>query len=134
MSDDITPPSQGNDEISNAVLSYNDRQYELDKTRIRLFTHVFYAALFVLFVLLILICCIFKTYLCLLQNNTSVIPPNFWHIPLIIAFMFTSVLGTVLILAAKFGDPGKGAEGSTGNIGIDELLGIINNLINKQSH
>lgn len=132
MSDDTVPPAQGGDEISDVVLSHNDRQYELDKTRIRLFTHVFYAALIVLIVLLVLIWCILTTYLCLLKNNPLLIPPNFWHIPLIVALMFTSVLGTVLILTAKFGDPDKGTKNSTGNIGIDELLDIIKNLTNKE--
>lgn len=106
------PPPQATVEASNDDISESARQLKLDTARIHLFRWAIYAALFGFAMLLVTLICVIKVYLCLLIDQPKEIPNNFWHIPLLLAFMASTILSIILTLTAKFGDKNHKQEDS----------------------
>lgn len=98
------PMPQATAQVSNDELDQTVRQDKLDATRIRLFTYGVYIALGAFAFLVIALLFVVKKYLYLLDHSPNNIPSNFWHIPLLIAFMASTILSVILTLTARFGD------------------------------
>lgn len=88
--------------ISNDDLFHQNRQQKLDEARIQLFKWAIFASITIISFLVIALLATVGIYLCSIYKNQT-IPENFWHIPLMIAFMSSTILSVILIQTAKFG-------------------------------
>lgn len=91
------PPASATVNIANDDISELSQQAKLNQERITLFRYAVYGALFAFSILIVLLCCVIYEYISLLRSNqTAILSSNFWHIPLMIAVMATSILYATL--------------------------------------
>lgn len=92
--------------LGNEALRDKKHQINLDTTRVELFSCSIKWAIGILVSIVIALLLSVLVYLrllvCPIPNNP--IPSNFWHIPLLLAFMASTILSVILTLTAKFGD------------------------------
>lgn len=99
------PPASATVNIANDDISELSQQAKLNQERITLFRYAVYGALFAFSILIVLLCCVIYEYISLLRSNqTAILSSNFWHIPLMIAVMATSILYATLKSSAHFGE------------------------------
>lgn len=96
------PPSQAQIEVSNDELVERQQRVKLIDKKIELFARVVWWALFAFALLVILLVVVICVYLYLLWKNIN-IPSNFWHIPLLLAVMASTILSITLTLSSRFG-------------------------------
>lgn len=105
VSTNAEPVPQATTQVGNSELAQVVRQDKLDTTRIKLFTYGIYVALGAFVLLVLVLLCVVGIYLYLLLTyKADIIPSNFWHIPLLLAFMASTILSVILTLTARFGD------------------------------
>lgn len=98
-----TPPPAQTIVVANEELNNSVRQQKFDEARIKLFHWAVTSAIVTLSGLMTLlsVCITIYLILAMLQRTT----PYFWHIPLMLIFMASTVLSILLTLTAKFGVP-----------------------------
>lgn len=96
------PPPQAQIEVSNDELVERQQQVKLIDKKIELFARVVWWALIAFASLVILLVVVICVYLRLLWKNIN-IPSNFWHIPLLLAVMASTILSITLTLSSRFG-------------------------------
>ncbi|MBK0396464.1 hypothetical protein [Kingella bonacorsii] len=131
-----TPPPAQTIAVANEELNSSFRQQQFDGARIKLFHWAVIGALSTLAILVILLsaCIVIYLILAFCQKTTS----YFWHIPLMLIFMASTVLSILLTLTAKFGvqhdrDDKENEEKSSFTILTDNipLKDVIQNLLDK---
>lgn len=126
--------------LGNVQLSDNKQQIDLDETRVKLFSFSIYCALgilvFIVITLLLSVAVYLHLLVCPMPNNP--IPSNFWHIPLLLAFMASTILSVILTLTARFGEKRKpNDEGSETPIkalidGVKEIKNLLQDFISSK--
>lgn len=97
-----TPITVGSRQLASDDLKDTTIEHKLAEHRILFFKRALYISLGIIVVLVLMLLAVIKTYLCLLEQKTT-IPNNFWHIPLMLVFMISTILSVILTLSAKFG-------------------------------
>lgn len=98
------PPASATVNIANDDISELSQQAKLNQERIELFRYAVAGALLAFGTLVGIFCWIIVTYLRLVeQHPDKMLSSNFWHIPLMVAIMATSILAVTLKLSAHFG-------------------------------
>lgn len=102
---DEPPPSESYDG-ANDEISALSQQAKLNQERIKLFCWTVMGALIAFGVLILLFVFVVFMYVCMVHSMSEQksIPDNFWHIPLMIAIMATSILYATLKSSAHFGE------------------------------
>lgn len=98
------PPASATVDVVNDDISELAQQAKLNTERIKLFRWAVMGALGAFLCLLLLLTIVIHKYLDMLHSSAEKIPSNFWHIPLMIVFMATSILFATLKLSAHFGE------------------------------
>lgn len=82
------------------------QQAKFNEERIKLFGLTVMGALIAFGVLIVLFVVVVVAYLCMVHSASAYksVPDNFWHIPLMIAIMATSILYATLKSSAHFGE------------------------------
>ncbi|MDO5651605.1 MAG: hypothetical protein Q4G13_05670 [Moraxella sp.] len=127
------PPPETNLSVGNDELSENVRQTKFDEVRIDLFKKAVYGALAAFVILVLLLIVVVKKYLCLIEYSANTIPDNFWHIPLLVAFMASTILSVILTLTARFGDKSKHDDKNGISLSADQstIKELLQKLLNK---
>lgn len=97
-------PQQEKIELGSEKLSDNKQQINLDETRVKLFSCSIKWAIGILVLIVIALLVAVGIYLYLLLYPIKEIPSNFWHIPLLLALMASTILSVILTLTSRFGD------------------------------
>lgn len=97
-----TPITVGSRQLASDDLKDTTIEHKLAEHRILFFKRALYISLAIIVVLVLILLAVVKTYLCLLAQQKT-IPNNFWHIPLMLVFMISSILSVILTFSAKFG-------------------------------
>lgn len=99
-----TPPPEKEkiDELASQLDERKERS-KLNDKKIELFSYTLRRILIVLYLLIALFAVAMVVYFWAIFTDRTP-PSNFWHIPLIIALIISTILSSVLILTAKFGD------------------------------
>lgn len=102
----LQEPEREKIKLGSQRLSDSKTQNDLDTTRVKLFSYAIKWAIGILACIVIALLCSVLVYLYLLMFpiSNNPIPSNFWHIPLLLAFMASTILSVILTLTAKFGD------------------------------
>lgn len=100
------PPASATVEVINDDINELSQQAKLNTERIKLFKCAVVGALIAFFILLLLLIVVVANYLCMIKSEKAILilSSNFWHIPLMIAIMATSILFATLKLSAHFGE------------------------------
>lgn len=124
--------------LGNVQLSDNKQQIDLDETRVKLFDYAIKWAIKILISVVATLLITVLVYLYLLLCPTKEIPSNFWHIPLLLAFMASTILSVILTLTARFGEKRKpNDEGSETPIktlvdGVKEIKNLLQDFISSK--
>lgn len=98
------PPASATLNIADDDIGELAQQAKLNKERIKLFRYAVYGALGAFAILIILFVVVIWVYLCMVKSHSKeILSSNFWHIPLMVAIMATSILAITLKLSAHFG-------------------------------
>lgn len=109
------PPASATVDVANDDISELSQQARLNTERIKLFRWTVVGALIAFFILLLLLIVVVFNYLCMIKSEKAnlILSSNFWHIPLMIAIMATSILFVTLKLSAHFGETKSQADNQT---------------------
>lgn len=125
------PPASATVDIANDDISELAQQAKLNAERIKLFRWAVIGALVAFFTLLILLIIVVISYLCMIKSEKAslILSSNFWHIPLMIVFMATSILFATLKLSAHFGETKVQDEQQTNNQSLVSNIPVWQELI-----
>lgn len=97
------PPAQTTIEATDDELVDRQQRAKLIDSKIQLFGRMVNWTLGIVCVLIGLLVAIVSTYLHMLCKQLN-IPSDFWHIPLLVALMASTILSITLTLSSRFGD------------------------------
>lgn len=139
LADELTKTSQPiQSEIINVAdeqVSDSVKQNKFDETRIELFKYLIYLVIIILVSLVIMLIYSIHQYLCLLHISDIETITNFWHIPLILAFMISTILGVTLTLTSRFGEnkpDNTDLSNNTSPILLQDFLQLIKDIFSKK--
>lgn len=99
------PPASATVDIANDNISELAQQAKLNQERIVLFNYAVGVGLIAFGILIAIFCLVIVKYLHLVElHPQEMLSSNFWHIPLMVGFMATSILFATLKLSAHFGE------------------------------
>lgn len=124
------PPASATVDIANDDISELAQQAKLNQERIVLFNYAVGVGLIAFGILIAIFCLVIITYLHLVKSHPKeMLSSNFWHIPLMIAFMATSILFATLKLSAHFGETKLQDKQQTDNQSVVSSIPVWQELI-----
>lgn len=91
-------------EVANEQLHHATIRQKLNDARIEAFKDSIRKGMYIVTALIVLLFITIITYLLIIMwVGKEQIPSDFWHIPLMLAFMSSTILSVILIQTAKFG-------------------------------
>lgn len=100
-------------------------EYQLTTKRIEVFGNVVKYSIGAVVLFSLLLMGVIDRYLQYFTEGT--VPDNFWHIPLMLCFLISTILGLLLTSAVKFGNTTKKDE--TDNNSLKENIPLIKDII-----
>lgn len=127
-----TPPPQEAVQLANQELADTTINQRLATQRIKLFQWAIVTGIVIIAGLVMLLGAVVIAYLYQLLNNKT-IPADFWHIPLMLVFMISTIFSIMITLSAKFGSlENKESEKTSSSVAEHiPLLTEIKNLVEK---
>lgn len=127
-SDNYIPLSKLNTELAGQQLDEASLEQQLVAKRIEAFNNAVWCCIAVIIVLGVVLVGTIIKYLCNVIDGS--IPDNYWHIPLMLCILISTLLGLLLSISAKFGS--KDAQTSQADTGVNTLkehLPVIKDLM-----
>lgn len=127
-----TPPPKEAVQLANQELADKTISQSLATQRIKLFQWAIVTGIVIIAGLVILLGAVVIVYLYQLLNSKT-IPTDFWHIPLMLVFMISTIFSIMITLSAKFGSlENKESEKTSSSVAEHiPLLTEIKNLVEK---